>query len=62
MSEFLKQTNSTLDAIIVLAGDGFLSAATAITAKEVSYDARQVAEEVSRVARQVVKEVSRVPR
>eukprot|EP00116_Pleurobrachia_bachei_P001969 sb/3462231/ len=34
VSEFLKQTNSTLDAIIVLAGDGTLSAATAITAKE----------------------------
>ena len=32
----MKQTNNTLEAVLVLAGDGALAAATAITIKEVS--------------------------
>ncbi|XP_063681203.1 probable serine racemase [Bolinopsis microptera] len=34
-SEFMKQTNNTLEAVLVLAGDGTLAAATAITIKEI---------------------------
>ncbi|KAL5255348.1 hypothetical protein ACHWQZ_G014683 [Mnemiopsis leidyi] len=37
VAEFMKQTNNSLEAIMVLAGDGTLAAATAITIKEVNY-------------------------